>query len=67
MLSWEDGPQPTGLGPGILGFIVGLYLTVQGGDAIDLAFHATMLPLLLLTLLALLRKPTPFVGARRSR
>ena len=43
----------------ILGFIVGLVFTVQGGDAIDLAFHATMLPLLILTLLALLRTPTP--------
>jgi hypothetical protein len=42
----------------ILGFIVGLVFTVQGGDAIDLAFHATMLPLLILTLVALLRPPS---------
>jgi hypothetical protein len=46
------------LGVSILGFIVGLYFTVQGGDTIDIAFHATMLPLLILTLLAL-RIPTP--------
>ncbi len=46
------------IGLAILGFIVGLYFTLQGGDAIDVAFHATMLPLLILTLLAL-RMPTP--------
>ncbi len=39
----------------ILGFVVGLNFTVRGGDAIDIAYHATMLPLLLLTLVALLR------------
>ncbi|MGH2904801.1 MAG: hypothetical protein ACRDK7_14645 [Solirubrobacteraceae bacterium] len=41
----------------IVGFIVGLSFTIQGGKAIDIAYHATMLPLLLLTLLALLRNP----------
>jgi hypothetical protein len=41
------------IGLAILGFIVGLYFTLQGGDAIDIAFHATMLPLLILTLFAL--------------
>jgi hypothetical protein len=42
----------------IVGFIVGLVFTVQGGDTIDLAFHATMLPLLPLTLLVLRLEPT---------
>jgi glycerol uptake facilitator-like aquaporin len=37
----------------IVGFIVGLNFTIQGGDAIDIAYHATMLPLLLVTLIAL--------------
>jgi RND superfamily putative drug exporter len=37
----------------ILGFIVGLNFTIQGGDAIDIAYHATVLPLLLVTLLLL--------------
>jgi O-antigen/teichoic acid export membrane protein len=37
----------------IAGFIVGLTFTIQGGDAIDIAYHATMLPLLLVTLIAL--------------
>jgi hypothetical protein len=39
----------------IVGFIVGLTFTLRGGDAIDIAYHATMLPLLLLTLIMLLR------------
>lgn len=39
----------------IAGFIVGLNFTVRGGDTIDIAYHATVLPLLLLTLAALLR------------
>lgn len=39
----------------ILGFLVGLTFTVRGGDAIDIAYHATMLPLLLLTMVAQLR------------
>jgi hypothetical protein len=40
----------------IVGFIVGLTFTLQGGDAIDVAYHATVLPLLLITLAALLRE-----------
>src|SRR5215475_6069508 len=30
----------------IVGFLVGLTFTVRGGDAIDIAYHATVLPLL---------------------
>jgi deazaflavin-dependent oxidoreductase (nitroreductase family) len=40
----------------IVGFLVGLSFTVRGGDAIDIAYHATLVPLLLLTLVVLLRK-----------
>ena len=39
----------------IIGFLVGLSFTLRGGDAIDVAYHAVMLPLLLLTMAALLR------------
>jgi hypothetical protein len=39
----------------IAGFLVGLTFTISGGDAIDIAYHAVMLPLLLVTLRALLR------------
>jgi glycerol uptake facilitator-like aquaporin len=45
------------VGFAILGFILGLAFTLRGGDSTDVAYHATMLPLLLLTLLAL-RRPT---------
>jgi hypothetical protein len=39
----------------IVGFAVGLSFTLRGGGAVDVAYHAVMLPLLLLTLVALLR------------
>jgi hypothetical protein len=42
-----------------VGFLVGLSFTLRSGDGIDIAYHATMLPLLLLTLLALRRKRRP--------
>jgi hypothetical protein len=43
------------IGFAILGVIAGLNFTIQGGDAIDIAYHATLLPLLLITLAALWR------------
>jgi hypothetical protein len=43
----------------IAGFVVGLTFTLRGGGAIDIAYHATVLPLLLLTLLLLLRSEPP--------
>jgi deazaflavin-dependent oxidoreductase (nitroreductase family) len=39
----------------IAGFLVGLTFTIKGGDAIGVAYHTVMLPLLLLTLLAIVR------------
>ena len=44
------------LGFAILGVIAGLSFTIQGGDAIDIAYHTTILPLLLITLAAMSRK-----------
>jgi hypothetical protein len=43
----------------IVGFLVGLSFTLRGGNAIDIAYHATMLPLLLLTLALLSRNGRP--------
>ena len=43
------------VGFAILGVIAGLNFTIQGGDAIDVTYHATLLPLLLVTLAALWR------------
>jgi glycerol uptake facilitator-like aquaporin len=44
------------VGFAIVGFVIGLSFTVRGGDAIDLAYHATMLPVLLGTAAALVRR-----------
>jgi hypothetical protein len=44
------------LGFAILGVIAGLSFTIQGGGAIDIAYHATILPLLLITLAAMSSK-----------
>ena len=46
----------------IVGFLVGLRFTLPGGDAIDIAYHLSVLPILLVTLVALLR-----IRARRTR
>jgi hypothetical protein len=50
--------SPTTVGFAITGFVIGLYFTVQAGDAIDVAYHSTLLPLLAATLFALLRTQT---------
>jgi uncharacterized membrane protein len=42
----------------IFGFIVGLNFTIRAGEAIDVAYHATLLPLLLVTLATLWRGPS---------
>ena len=39
----------------ILGFGFGLSLTARGGDAFDVTYHAVMLPVLIVTLILLLR------------
>jgi hydrogenase/urease accessory protein HupE len=51
----------------IAGFLLGLTFTLRGGDAIDIAYHATMLPLLLLTLIVLLRGERTPVSAKRVK
>ena len=51
----------------IVGFLVGLSFTLRGGDAIDVAYHAVMLPLLLLTMAALLRRRPTHSADLRSR
>ena len=39
----------------VAGFLVGLSMTVRGGAAVDVAYHAVMLPILSLTLVQLVR------------
>lgn len=41
----------------IAGFIVGLTFTIIGGQPVDVAYHATVLPLLILTLVLSVPKP----------
>jgi hypothetical protein len=43
----------------IAGFILGLTITVDSGDAIDLIYHATMLPILIATAVLLVRMGAP--------
>ncbi len=45
------------VGFAIVGFIVGLTFTVDSGDAIDLAYHLVMLPVLVATAVLLARRP----------
>ena len=49
----------------IVGFIIGLRFTLEGGEAIDIAYHLSVLPILLVTLIALLRIRTR--GTHRGR
>jgi len=44
------------VGFAILSVIAGLGFTVRGGDAIDVAYHAMLLPLLLITLVAVSKR-----------
>lgn len=39
----------------IAGFVLGLTITIRGGEPLDIAYHATVLPILVLTLLQVLR------------
>jgi sugar phosphate permease len=50
----------------IIGFIVGLTFTLQGGAAVDLVYHCTVLPLLVATLVGLVRAPAG-VGRTAAR
>jgi glycerol uptake facilitator-like aquaporin len=47
--------SPAAIGLAIFGFLIGLFFTISAGDAIDVAYHSTLLPLLAATLFALLR------------
>lgn len=43
----------------IAGFLVGLSFTLRGGSPVDIAYHLTGLPVLLITLAFLLRRRAP--------
>ena len=53
-----DRARPYALGAvgfAIAGFVVGLNFTVRGGSRADLAYHATMLPILLFTMVLMIK------------
>jgi peptidoglycan/LPS O-acetylase OafA/YrhL len=50
----------------VVGFIFGLTITVQGGDLPDITYHATVLPLLIVTLLLLLLTTPVDLPRRRA-
>jgi len=45
------------VGFAIVGFIVGVTITLSGGPGIDIAYHCAVLPVLVVTLGLLLRRP----------
>jgi uncharacterized protein len=55
------------VGFAIVGFLVGLSFTARGGDLGDVAYHAVMLPILVLTLVLLLRVPDAETTLSRER
>jgi uncharacterized protein len=55
------------VGFAIVGFVVGLSFTARGGDLADVLYHAVMLPILVLTLVLLLRVPDPESTFSRQR
>lgn len=51
----------------IAGFIVGLSITARGGDLPDISYHATVLPILIVTLVLLRARGKRSGGAQPSR
>jgi hypothetical protein len=49
----------------VVGFIAGLTFTIRGGRTVDIVYHATMLPLLIASVVLLARKPGANWGAGR--
>ena len=43
------------IGTIIVGFLVGLNITARGGDVPDVLYHVTMLPVLIVSLILLVR------------
>jgi asparagine N-glycosylation enzyme membrane subunit Stt3 len=65
LLRRRPGGQAVALaatGFAVVGFLVGLRFTLGGGGAIDIAYHLSALPILLIVLIALLR-----IRARKTR
>jgi hypothetical protein len=53
--SWGGTAAIAAVGFAIVGFCYGLSVTARGGDVPDVIYHATVLPLLVLTLILIVR------------
>jgi hypothetical protein len=58
-VAWGRSAALIATGFAIFGFVAGLTFTVQGGGAADVAYHVTMLPILIATLVGLTRMQGP--------
>lgn len=54
------------VGFAIAGFLVGVTITLSGGPGVDIAYHCSVLPILLLTLGLLVRRPRDPAGPAGS-
>jgi hypothetical protein len=43
------------IGFAVVGFVVGISITISGGNAVDITYHATVLPILAVTMTFLIR------------
>jgi hypothetical protein len=63
--AWEAAVATTSFAT--LGFVVGLSFTARGGDTPDIAYHIIMLPILVVSLVALLRTGRTGVASGQPR
>jgi peptidoglycan/LPS O-acetylase OafA/YrhL len=63
---WGRTAALAATGFAILGFCYGLSLTVRGGDVGDVAYHATVLPLLIVTLILIIRAKTGLASGHET-
>lgn len=63
---WGRTAALAATGFAIAGFCYGLSLTVRGGGAGDVAYHATVLPLLIVTLILIIRATTGRVSGQET-
>jgi peptidoglycan/LPS O-acetylase OafA/YrhL len=63
---WGRAAAVVATGFAILGFCYGLSVTARGDDVSDVIYHATVLPLLVVTMILIIRAKTPTGAATAS-
>jgi len=61
---WGRPAALAATGFAIAGFCYGLSVTARGGDLPDVVYHATVLPLLVVTMILIVRAKTPTASVR---